>query len=366
MPPTTQAFVRAAAGLPPGSTMAKWLICSREALRTMVHPAEIARVRCPGHPQIEAAFRAEHRTKAAVGIGTLSDFADALSATGITVDAWTGLVAGGTFGALVQRARRVAFQIAQARELGGGGAGAWRGEGGPTPSMQTSFDTFTLGPSVADVLVVVTDELFRFGRPTEAALIAALRGAVNRYLTTALLDPTIAATADHPGSLTNAALPVTSTGSTAAQIITDLSAMIAGIQTGADGGLLWILRPVTLATIYAKLAGVGMTPTPGFLLGWPVLTDAASPQQITLADPMSVAIATDEEVIVEFSNSAAIEMDDAPSQSAASGTGASLVSLFQVGGVGLMASLRANWTNVFEGAASPTYAAGITYMTVTY
>jgi hypothetical protein len=59
---------------------------------------------------------------------------------------------------------------------------------------------------------------------------------------------------DGPGALTLGGTAVTSTGSSAAQITTDLGSMIAGITTRGNG-LVWILRPTTLARVGLALGG---------------------------------------------------------------------------------------------------------------
>src|SRR6185369_14700187 len=101
------------------------------------------------------------------------------------------------------------------------------------------------------------------------------------------------------------AQPVTSTGSTAAQIVADLGSMVAAMDTTSES-FVWIMRPKTYNVIAARLAGVGLATTPGFLLGMPVILGAKSPQQITLVDPANIAYATDGEVALDLSSETSV------------------------------------------------------------
>ena len=88
----------------------------------------------------------------------------------------------------------------------------------------------------------------------------------------------------------------------------------------------------------------------GYLAGKPVivsehLTSLGSPstQMIVAVKASDVYLADDGVVTVEASDQASIEMVDTSSQSGISGTGASLVSLWQSGLVGLMANREITW-----------------------
>jgi hypothetical protein len=106
--------------------------------------------------------------------------------------------------------------------------------------------------------------------------------------------------------------------------------------------------------------------TPGSLFGILVVTGASGPRQITLIDASTLSYAQDDQAALDASNVASVEMVDSSSQSAASGTGAQAVSLWQSGGVGLKASMAINWEILLTNSGSPTQASGVAYMTVAY
>jgi hypothetical protein len=166
-------------------------------------------------------------------------------------------------------------------------------------------------------------------------------------------------------SLTNGAQPITSTGSTAAQIVADLSSMLAVIESPGDT-LRWVMRPLTLAYINAKLAGVGYPTERGYLLGIPVVAGSTSPHQIALIDAENIAFSTDESITLDVSTEASIEMDSAPSEIGVSGTGAQQASLYQLGLVAIRADFAAYWQNIHYSTGSPTVPAGAAYCVVSY
>ena len=232
--------------------------------------------------------------------------------------------------------------------------------------MSTLVSTFQNDYFEANVILAATKENMSFLVPrSETALRDIVVKGVAKFIDSQLLNPSVSATSAHPASLTNGATPVTSSGPTAANIITDLAALIAAIETPGDG-LRWIMRPLTYASICAKLAGVGYPATPGFLLGIPVIAGSTSPQQITLVDAASIAVSYDDAIAVDLTTASAIEMVDSSSQSAIDGTGAQMVSLFQLGAVGIKATLAASWQSVYFNSGSPSQPAGVAYMTVSY
>jgi hypothetical protein len=72
------------------------------------------------------------------------------------------------------------------------------------------------------------------------------------------LDPTVASTAARTASITNGANVVTSTGSTAAQITTDVYSLLASVTTG--GALAWVMKTTTAATSRARSAPRAISP----------------------------------------------------------------------------------------------------------
>lgn len=311
----------------------------------------------------------EIQTKGAVGAGTTaqSGWASELAPNSINREAYMLWEGRSIVGRVLQSARRVPWHATTAKETGAGVVGAWRGESLPAINGKSAFDTLRIDYREATILATVSAELLRFGAMAELAVTRLVTEAVTTFSDTQFLDPAITATSARPASVTNGAMFVTSTGSSAAQITADLASMVQLLQMFSDGDAwTWIMRPVTYYTIAARLAGAGTPITPGFLLGIPVLLGAKSPPQIVLLDVSNVAYASDDTITVDISTEANVEMDSAPGQSGVAGTGASTVSLYQTSLAGILALLPVSWQTIRYSNSSPTVSAGCVYMTVAY
>src|SRR5262249_32697388 len=134
------------------------------------------------------------------------------------------------------------------------------------------------------VIVPLAQELLEFSRPDALTTIRrTVLGGLARSLDQQFLLPTVTAVAGvNPASITNGATEITSTGSTAAAIATDLKALLAA-NTTPGTGLRWVLRPMTLATV-AWALGAAAPDVPRTLYGIPLVVSVNSPAQITLVD----------------------------------------------------------------------------------
>jgi hypothetical protein len=231
--------------------------------------------------------------------------------------------------------------------------------------MRSLTDTLTMDYFEAVCDIVMTKEAARLGAIAEATVRDIVIDGSAKFVDGQLLDPSVSGSTARPASLLNGAPTVTSTGSTAAQIIADLSSLLALITTPGDG-LRWVMKSTTYYAIAAKLAGAGMPLTPGYLLTIPVVMGSTSPQQIALIDCDAIAYASDDAIGLDVATHASIEMSDSPSQDGAAGTGAALVNLFQVGAIAIRARLGVNWTATHYEPGSPAQPSGVAYMTVTY
>lgn len=350
---------------PPGISIARLLICLHLAKGGPMGAAELASQYCKSTPQVEHSLR----QKAAVGAGAMatSHNLDDVAPYGPGAEFFTVLQSKSIFGRLLPLCRRAPFHQKFPKDLGAGVGGAWRGEGLPMPLARTTTDTITQERYEAGVIVPVTSEVFRFGVTTETALRDTTTLGVARYLDGQLLDPSVTASANvRPASITNGAPVITTAGTTAANVITDLTALLAALATPGDS-LRWIMRPMTYYAILGKLAGVGMTPEPGKLLGIPVVLGSSSPQQITLVDCDSIIVSYDDVIDVSISRESVLEMlDGSLVQNGLTGTGTTTVSLWQSGIVAVKADLVVAWQPIFDMAGSPAQPAGVAYCTVTY
>jgi hypothetical protein len=331
--------------------------------------ADQAALHCKSQPHIEKFFRMggfDRLTKTAVAAGTTtgSHYLDDMAPI-IARDLFLLLQSASLFGRLAPRCRRGEFRTKQPREVGAGAGGSWRGEGFPTPAMRTTTDSFEMDVFEAVCAFVVTREVFRFGL-AEATLRAIISAAVSKFIDQQLLDPSVTATSAHPAAITNGAATVASTGSSAAQILADLASLVA-LPTSPGDDLVLVGPSLSFAYINAKLASVGYPTTPGFLIGLPVIAGSTSPHQIALIDCSSIAVAFDEGMTIDVNTTGSIEMDSAPGQSAVSGTGRAMVSLFQTQSVALKCSLNCAWQSASLNAGSPTQPSGVAVLTgITY
>jgi HK97 family phage major capsid protein len=236
----------------------------------------------------------------------------------------------------------------------------WVGEGLPAlPSAAVTFNTSLLYNKVA-ALAVITKEAIRFSNPSaEARVRDDLAKAVNYKLDYDFVDPAKAASGTtSPASITNNVVATTPTGTTAAFARTDLATMLALFAANnldpADIVLIMSAQMALQLSMMVNTLGNADFPEinmrGGQLRGFPVivsenLTAVGSPstQTIVAVKASEVYLADDGVVTVEASDQASLEMVDTSSQSAISGTGASLVSLWQTGAVGLLAMREITW-----------------------
>ena len=143
---------------------------------------------------------------------------------------------------------------------------------------------------------------------------------VAAYIDSQFLTNTVTLSAGlRPAAITNGATAVTSTGSTAAQINADLSAMLALITT-AGAGLTWIMRPLTAYKIAATIGGTAAADIPRTLFGIPMILSLNSPAQITLVDANCILFSDDGGFDVDTTEQATLQMDDSPTDPAAAST----------------------------------------------
>ena len=354
----------------PRRGIAQVLCCLQKAgANNYYHALQIAEDTYKRNPLVAHALKrmVEWQTKGAIGAATTAatGWATELAPIGINHEAFLLWQNRSITGRVLALARRVPWRAASPKETGAGATAGWRGESLPALVAKTTFDTFRVDYKEASIISVVTNELFRLGATAELSLTDYVIESVNAYTDQQFLDPTVAETSTRPGAITNGAQPVSSTGNSAAQIVADLGTMVAAMDTASES-FVWIMRPKTYNVIAARLAGVGLPTTPGFLLGIPVVLGAKSPQQITLVDPSNIAYATDGEVRLDLSTQADVQMDSAPTQSGVAGTGASVVSLFQTSMTGIKADVGISWETIRYSLGSPTVSDGVVYMTVTY
>lgn len=241
-----------------------------------------------------------------------------------------------------------------------GYSAAWTGEGLPAiPSAAVTFNT-TLGFHKLAALAVLTKEAIRFSNPSaEAKVRDDIARAINYKMDLDFVDPTNAGTANlKPASITNGIAATAPTGTTAAKFRADLATMVALFATAnLDPGDIVLIMSATQALQLSMMVNTlgnndfdNINMKGGSIRGFPVivsehLTNVGSPstQTIIAVKASDVYLADDGVVTVDASDQASVQMEDSSSMSAISGAGATSVSLWQAGAVGLKATREVTW-----------------------
>ncbi len=236
----------------------------------------------------------------------------------------------------------------------------WKGEGLPAlPTAAVTFNTALLYNNMS-ALAVLMKEAIRFSNPSaEARVRDDLGRAVNSKLDLDFIDPAKAANGTtSPASITNGVVATGVTGTTAAFLISDVATLLKQFTTNnlsafdlvlimsASQALEISMMTTTLGALYfPNISMLG-----GNFRGLPVITSehlqsVGSPaiNSIVAVKAGDIYLADDGVVTIDASDQASLEMVDSSSQNAGTGTGASLVSLWQTGAVGLMATREITW-----------------------
>lgn len=256
---------------------------------------------------------------------------------------------------------RVPFKVRVPRQTGGGTA-SWVGEGKAKPLTSLAFDTITLDFTKIATIAVLTDEVVRLSTPAAEALTRdQLAKAIIQQMDSDFIDPANAGTSNiKPASITNGVTPVVSTGTnTQAGIAGDIMNLVAPwISANMDPRLgVFVMTPTTAMALGLMTNSLGnkvfpdMTVNGGTIEGWRVVVSNAAglvgasdgSHIVVLMNPSDILLADDGTVAVDASRETSLEMSDAPSSSSASGTGASLVSMFQTNSVAIRAERWINW-----------------------
>lgn len=314
------------------------------------------------------------RNRVVQAIRAAVDATDSTSAAGLMQPVGADLVELVAAASIIGRMpalRRVPMNVRSIGQTAGTTA-AWRGEGTPITVSRAALDSIgTLTPLSVAAVVVTTIELARFSDPAvDQVLRRDLQRALAAALDAAFID---AANAGDPGvkpaSVTNAATPIPSTGSSIAQIATDLhSAITALLDAGGDlGAAAWVMNPRTAAFLAGLRGAAGgpvhpeITPLGGRLIGLPVITSAAVPLAATTGEPTVIALVDSSGIAfaqdgahLEVAQHASLQLDDAPSSDPAE-----QISLWQQNLAAWRGVLYCNWTVARAGAAQ--YISGVTY-----
>lgn len=360
--------LRSNSNLPPGMGLARYVKALAFAKGNNAEAQAYAQQWADSTPEVLAAL------KAAVAAGTTSD------------SAWAGplvynqnlasefveylrpqLILGKMSGF-----RRVPFNVRFPTQTGGSTVG-WVGEGAAKPVSKLQFSSGSLGFAKAAGIVIITQELARFSSPSAELLVRDdLASQMRYFLDQQFIDPGVAAVANtNPASVLNGATNVRQAAavwSSAANVETDVKALLqtfADNEIELDSSAYWVMTPSTaLALSMIRTTGgenfayPGLTINGGVFFGIPVITSNAVPHSVSagaivaLVKANEIFLADDDQIAIDVSQEASLQMDSAPSQTSATPTASSVVSMFQTNSLAIRAERIINW------ARRRTYAVG--------
>ncbi len=236
-----------------------------------------------------------------------------------------------------------------------GGDGYWVGEAKPKPLTAFNFTRDTLTPLKLANICVLSDENIRYSTPASDMIIRdQLAKALIKVEDVTFIDPGNSGTSgSKPASITNGAASIGSTGPDIEDVILDVRSLIAK-YTDANNDVqsgVFVMSPnnanalATMVNALGQLQFPGMSMNGGRLFGFPVIVSKHAGTNVVLLNASDVLIGTDGGVMIDVSRETALEMkeDGHLSQVGSTGTGASLVSMFQNNLVAFRAEKIINW-----------------------
>lgn len=257
--------------------------------------------------------------------------------------------------------RRVPFNVRITGQSTGSVAN-WVGQGKPKPVTSFGTTATTLLYTKIAAIAVITEELARFSSPSAEMLVRdELARAVIERMDIDFIDPAQAAVANvSPASITNGVTPLSPSGTNEAAVRADIITLLAQfMENNVDVSGLVLVMPNTLAMATAMMVNSlgqpsfpGMGMNGGTLLGIPVVASMYAGNQsgagnlVIALNARDIALADDGEVAIDSSREASIQMSDAPTNDASTGTGQSLVSMYQTNSIAIRAERFINWAKL--------------------
>jgi hypothetical protein len=281
-------------------------------------------------------------TKAATAAGSTTDttWAGPLAVPALA-DAFLAIVRASSLLGRIPGLVKVPFNVTVPIQTAPG-AYYWVAQGAPKPVTKLGFGTgVTLTATKCAGIVVTTRELAQLTRPgTEAALQNALVSGLTAFTDSSFLLPSLAAVPDkNPASITNGVTPTTAGATIDDSVAAVLGALFAQ-RPGAIGAVL-LASPATAAKLAATGKNLDARVSGGSVHGVALVPTEAAGAMLVAVDPSGVAVA-DNGVVVDPSDQATVEMNDAPVGTAA----AVITSLWQTNLTGFRVERFVNWQAV--------------------
>jgi len=249
--------------------------------------------------------------------------------------------------------RRVPFNVAVPLQSGGGTYG-YVGEGAPKPVTNPTYGNATLRFEKAAGIIVITQELARFSRPSAELLVRdeMIKGLTN-YFDTIFVSAGAAVTNVMPAGILNGISATAASGTTAAFFRKNFDTIVGNMITNKrDPAKLVILMSAAIAMrLGAMTNSLGqpefttINSAGGSYLGIPIITSQALGTNIVLLDPGDILLAEDPAVSIDVSTEASVEMDSTPAagESSPITTVSTLKSFWQNNLVGIRCEQFRTW-----------------------
>lgn len=349
---------------PKGLRFAQAIKCITIAKLTGVSASELATEQYSYDPRVAQVVKGV-LTKAAVAgavptsAGWAGNIAPTMDAMGEFIEyLWPTTIIGRLQGVVP-----MPFGYRVPREATPAGA-AWVGAGKPVPVSAPIWDNVTINRTKVAGLLVASKENLRFASVNADTLFRNdLAGALQKLLDEDFVDPANAGSANlKPASITNGLTAVAPSGTDVTALRADLQKLLAPLVIANLGlaGVSIIMREDMALAIsmmvnaleqpaFPDVSAAGGT-LPG---GLRILTsNAVKPGDLIACHAPSIALAKDDAIEIEVSGEASLQMDDAPTNDASTGTGSSMVSMFQTDSFAFRACVFANWIKTRSAAVS--------------
>jgi hypothetical protein len=200
----------------------------------------------------------------------------------------------------------------------GAATGYWVGESKPIPATTVDYSDVELRALKVGALAVISNELIRYSSPDAEMLVRdALVQASSQRVDTTFLSATAASSGVSPAGILNGLSAGSASGTDAAAIRNDLTALYGGFITAKNSSGLYLVMTPALAKRMQLLVNALGQPEfpsmPGSLLGDPVVTgDNVGAGDLILLKPSDIYRIGDQGIQVSISREAMIEQSSAP------------------------------------------------------
>ena len=319
-------------------------------------PLDFAKSKYPDNDRLQAYFKATIPAATTTHVTWAAPFMDPTNLSSEFIEFLRPMT---IIGKLGPRLRQVPFNVRILSQTSGGDS-YWVGEGAPKPVTKVDFAAITHTYHKVASITVITEELARFSNPAAERIVRdSLAQAQTARVDMDLLDPTTSAVSGvNPASLTNGLTPLSPSGTTADAARADIAGLIKRyLDDNNNVSNLVLVMPAALAlSLSVQVNSLGQPEFPGLtmdggtLMGIPVITSQYVANQsgagnlVVAINASDILLSDDGQVTVDASREASIQMLDNPTNSSATATATTMVSMWQTNSIALRAERFITWS----------------------